>query len=332
MHLRLVALTLFLSFALAQSTHVVQPGETLYRIANQYGTTVEALQTLNNISDPTQLKVGQVLKIGGPSAQPQANRLTNLPTPFTSITLPSKVMQGQAFRVRIEAGGASVEVAFMGTRLVLKGTDLLLAVAALQQPGTYPLEFRAGGVVYKTTLQIAESLRGRQALTLDKETLNMLQPDKVKAEHDRLLAICAAGPERQTWQSAWKKPIASNRITTAFGMRRSCNGGPYRSYHEGIDYGAANGTPVYAPAPGVVGLAEPLFVRGKAIVLQHGLGICSGFFHLSKIAVAPGQRVNTGDLIGYVGNTGLSTGPHLHFEIRVQGVPTDPAPWYFRTP
>jgi murein DD-endopeptidase MepM/ murein hydrolase activator NlpD len=82
----------------------------------------------------------------------------------------------------------------------------------------------------------------------------------------------------------------------------------------------------------VVGLAEALFVRGNAVVLQHGLGVCSGYWHLSRIAVRPGQQVKGGELIGYVGSTGLSTGPHLHFEVRVHGVPTDPAAWLVRAP
>lgn len=325
-------LSFILAQALAQSTHTVQAGETLYRIANQYGTTVEALQTLNNIADPTQLKVGQVLKVSGKPAQTPSNRLTNLPAPFVVIELPRQVSQGQAFRVRLEAGGAPVEVAFMGTRLSLGGRALLLAVDPLQTPGSYPIEFRSGDTRYQASIRVVESIRGRQALTLDQETLNLLQPDKVRAERERLVSVCEANQGPQLWQASWKKPIGSNRITTTFGMRRSYNGGPYRSYHEGLDYGAPQGTPVYAPAPGVVGLAEPLFVRGNAVVLQHGLGVCSGYWHLSRIVAKPGQQVNTGDLIGYVGTTGLSTGPHLHFEIRIHGVPTDPAPWYSRTP
>lgn len=332
MRVLMVALLGFiLTQALAQNTHTVQAGETLYRIANQYGTTVEALQTLNNIADPTQLKVGQVLKISGKPAPAKSNRLTNLPAPFVFIELPRQVNQGQAFRVKLEAGGAPVEIAFIGTRLRL-GSTALLAVDPLQAPGSYPVEFRSGDTRYGTTIRVVESIRGRQALTLDKETLGLLQPDKVRAERERLVSVCSANQGPQLWQASWKKPIGSNRITTTFGMRRSYNGGPYRSYHEGLDYGAPQGTPVYAPAPGVVGLAEPLFVRGNAVVLQHGLGVCSGYWHLSKIVAKPGQKVNPGDLIGYVGTTGLSTGPHLHFEIRIWGVPTDPAPWYFRTP
>lgn len=325
------AFLLTLTFSIAQTTHTVQPGETLYQIAQQYSTTVEALQALNNLANPNQLSVGQVLEV---SAQPAsaAQRLTNLPAPFTLVRLPSKVIQGQAFRVRVEAAGNPVEVSFIGANYKVEGRDLLLAIDPLQKPGGYTLELRSGSSSYKTTLEVAEANRGRQALQLDQKTLNLLQPKKEKAELNRLLSICQADQGPQTWAAPWKKPISSNRITTNYGMRRSYNGGPYRTYHEGIDYAAPQGTKVFAPAPGVVALAEPLFVRGNGIVIQHGLGVCSGYWHLSKILVKPGQRVNTGDLIGLVGTTGLSTGPHLHFEIRVQGIPTDPDPWYLRAP
>lgn len=320
------------SLALAQSTHTVQTGETLFRIAKQYHTTVEALQVLNNISDPTQIRVGQVLRLSGQPSQLERISLTNLPTPFTAIELPLRLTQGQAFRVRVNAGGLPVQVRFLGTSYQASGGSLLLAVPRLYEPGAYRMDFRAGEALHTVLLRVVAVEKGRQALTLPPDRLNLLQQDRVIAERNQLLKVCAAGPPQQVWQAAWKRPVNSNRITTIFGIRRSYNGGPFRSYHEGLDYGAPTGTPVYAPAPGVVGLAEPLFVRGNAVVLQHGLGVCSGYWHLSKVTVETGQRVSAGDLIGYVGSTGLSTGPHLHFEIRVHGVPTDPMPWYFRTP
>jgi len=90
---------------------------------------------------------------------------------------------------------------------------------------------------------------------------------------------------------------------------------------------AAAGVPVYAPARGVVVLAEPLAVRGQAVILDHGWGVFSGFWHLSQIDVTVGQEVERGQPIGLVGNTGLSTGPHLHWEVQVRSVPVDPVQW-----
>jgi murein DD-endopeptidase MepM/ murein hydrolase activator NlpD len=76
-----------------------------------------------------------------------------------------------------------------------------------------------------------------------------------------------------------------------------------------------------------VALAEPLQVRGNVVILDHGLGVYSGFWHLSQIDVAAGQTVGEGEVVGLVGNTGLSTGPHLHWEMRVLDVPVDPVQW-----
>jgi murein DD-endopeptidase MepM/ murein hydrolase activator NlpD len=74
-------------------------------------------------------------------------------------------------------------------------------------------------------------------------------------------------------------------------------------------------------------MAEPLQVRGEVVILDHGWGVFSGFWHLSQIDVTAGQAVDRGDIVGLVGDTGLSTGPHLHWEMRVGGVPVDPLQW-----
>ena len=103
------------------------------------------------------------------------------------------------------------------------------------------------------------------------------------------------------------------------------------SFHSGIDFGDAEGAVVYAPAAGRVVLAEPLSVRGQAVIIDHGLGVFSGYWHLSGIAAQVDQMIQPGELIGYVGTTGLSTGPHLHWEIRVDGIAVDPMGWTERT-
>jgi murein DD-endopeptidase MepM/ murein hydrolase activator NlpD len=78
-------------------------------------------------------------------------------------------------------------------------------------------------------------------------------------------------------------------------------------------------------------LAEPLTVRGNAVIVDHGLGVHTGYWHLSRIDVAAGQVVKVGDAIGQVGTTGLSTGSHLHWELRIGDVPVDPMEWTRRT-
>jgi murein DD-endopeptidase MepM/ murein hydrolase activator NlpD len=94
--------------------------------------------------------------------------------------------------------------------------------------------------------------------------------------------------------------------------------------HTGIDIGAAYGSPVRAAAAGTVVVAGPVSGYGNAIVVDHGGGLATLYGHLSRFGVHAGSTVAAGQTIGAVGNTGNSTGPHLHFEVRVNGTPVDP--------
>lgn len=128
----------------------------------------------------------------------------------------------------------------------------------------------------------------------------------------------------------WGQPFllpAEGFRTSPFGARRSYQGGAPTGYHGGIDVAAPEGTPIYAAANGVVVLAEPVFVRGNLIILDHGAGVHTLYFHLSQMNVTVGQRVAAGELIGLMGTTGLSTGSHLHWEVRIGDVFVDPDEW-----
>ena len=132
---------------------------------------------------------------------------------------------------------------------------------------------------------------------------------------------------RPLWEGTFSQPLATTRITSPFGTRRSYNDGPVSGFHGGTDFGAGSGTPIYAPAAGRVVLADELIVRGNAVLIDHGVGVFSGYWHQSNLAVKVGQDVQRGDLIGYVGDTGLVTGAHLHWEMRVGGIAVDPMQW-----
>ena len=123
----------------------------------------------------------------------------------------------------------------------------------------------------------------------------------------------------------------SLRITSNFGTRRSYNGNLTTGFHGGTDFGGDVGTPIYAPAAGTVVLAERLTVRGNAVLIDHGLGLFSGYWHQSQLAVVAGQEVKPGDLIGFIGDTGLVTGPHLHWELRLNGIAVEPLQWVQQT-
>lgn len=331
MRARLPVLLALISSALAQTTHTVQPGETLFRIAKQYNTTVEALQVLNNIEDPKQLRVGQVLQITKQQS-PALRRITQAPAPIEALEWPLETLQGHLAVIRITASEpVQGEARFLNNTYPIQQNRVLLPVPALQAPGVYPARLRVGSAEVGLEVRVVAGSFGRFVLQLPPDRQALLVPERLRAERLRVVGSCDFNRPQQ-WRGPFRKPIQTNRITDPFGTRRSYDQGRTYSYHEGIDYGVPEGTPVYAPAPGVVGLAEQLFVRGKALTLDHGLGVCSGYWHLSRIAVKPGQTVQAGDLLGYSGNTGLSNGPHLHFEIRVRGIPTNPAPWFLTVP
>ncbi|MBE7033343.1 MAG: peptidase M23 [Ruminococcaceae bacterium] len=121
---------------------------------------------------------------------------------------------------------------------------------------------------------------------------------------------------------AWPVP-ASHRITSYYGMR---NHPVYKTpkFHSGIDIGAGYGLEIRAAADGVVTLAATNGGYGKCVVINHGSGITTLYAHCSSINVSVGEKVSKGQLIAKVGSTGVSTGPHLHFEVRINGTTTDP--------
>ena len=116
-------------------------------------------------------------------------------------------------------------------------------------------------------------------------------------------------------------------VTSGFGMRRHPILGGAPLFHTGVDISASYGTPIRAAASGRVIFAGWYGGYGNMIIIDHGGNISTVYGHLSRIAVRSGEEVSEGDIIGYVGSTGLSTGPHLHFEVRVNGKPVDPMNW-----
>lgn len=122
-------------------------------------------------------------------------------------------------------------------------------------------------------------------------------------------------------------PVTSGRLSSPYGMRIHPVTGK-RIMHRGQDWAVNVGTPVYSPADGVVEVVRPSTKgSGNFLRVQHSYGFSSSFLHLSKFAVRTGEFVKKGDLIAYSGNTGISTGPHLHYEVRFLGRALDPKPF-----
>ncbi len=123
-----------------------------------------------------------------------------------------------------------------------------------------------------------------------------------------------------------RMPVDGVTLTSGYGMRwHPVLGG--RRAHKGVDLAAPSGTPIYASADGVVSKAEWFAGYGLFVSLEHGGDIQTRYGHMSRLNAYAGQKVRKGDLIGYVGSTGRSTGPHLHYEVRVAGMAVNPVPY-----
>ncbi len=123
-----------------------------------------------------------------------------------------------------------------------------------------------------------------------------------------------------------RMPVNDTKLTSTYGMRTHPVLGGRRS-HKGVDLASPTGTPVYATADGYVEMAQRFSSYGKFIKLDHGANLETRYAHLSRINVSAGSRVQKGDLIGHVGSTGRSTGPHLHYEVRIDGEAVNPIPY-----
>ena len=166
-----------------------------------------------------------------------------------------------------------------------------------------------------------------QNLVLPAGKERLLDPALEQAENAFLAPIFSHFTPQQRWQGRFIYPVNGFVLTTGFGERRVFVGRAGFSWHGGLDLAVPEGTPIQAGNDGVVTLAQHMTVRGNMTILDHGMGVCSGYLHQSRFAVEAGQAVYKGDIIGFVGSTGLSTGPHLHWEVRVQNVHVDPAQW-----
>lgn len=137
----------------------------------------------------------------------------------------------------------------------------------------------------------------------------------------RLLQARKLELSREGRPSFW--PTAERRLTSSFGYRRDPLNGS-SAYHAGIDIAGRIGDPVYAAGAGTVKTADQMSERGKYIIIEHQNGLQTWYMHLNGMNVSPGDQVDKGDLIGQLGNTGRSTGPHLHFQVVKQNIPVDP--------
>lgn len=208
-------------------------------------------------------------------------------------------------------------------------------IHALTEVGVYPLtmEFtNSEGETYRFDQYVminSGNFATDKPLDVDPATVGT---EEVKNEDIAFKEIVAPITPIQQWEGLWYSPAQdADCIISNFGSRRTYNDDPGLYYHTGLDLGYCKGTDVYAPAKGtVVAVLPDQVVRGNTIVIDHGLGIYSIYMHLAGFHVTEGETVSPGQLIGIIGTTGRSTGPHLHFEVDIQGTPVNPLTWLRR--
>jgi hypothetical protein len=215
-----------------------------------------------------------------------------------------------------------------GTQVALQGVHAMLT------PGVYPLRVDAtlpDGTKqsYEQMILVTSGYYPKDpVLTVDPTTID---PAITGPENDQILSIVSPLTTQKFWDGVFSLPVATDYcIYSRFGDRRSFNGSDYIYFHAGVDYGVCSKTnpyDIYATAPGIVVFTGPLTVRGNATIIDHGWGIFSGYWHQETSYVTVGQQVQAGELIGKIGATGRVTGPHLHWELWVNGVQVEPLDW-----
>lgn len=230
--------------------------------------------------------------------------------------------------IHVEADGQHMPVhtasdgvirGFWSTPLAGTADDVTFSVRAIDQFGR---EHRASAV---TSLVPRDDVIF-EVLELSNETLNLSTPEarELEAEiFDKVYANASANPF-PAWTEGFIQP-SEGWTSSNFGDERQYSEGGNISYHTGHDLATPQGTPIHATNDGTVVVAEMLPLKGGTVAIDHGAGVVSIYMHQSEIIANVGDRVTRGDVVGLVGTTGLSTGPHLHWEMRIHGVESAPS-------
>jgi murein DD-endopeptidase MepM/ murein hydrolase activator NlpD len=259
------------------------------------------------------------------------------PRPGEPVTLgifpdPEKGNPGAASLLNNQGQSLS-RAAFFTAPIDYQGAPLravILAVPSTAKPGPALIRVEGDlGIIMEIPLTIADREFGSEEIELNQALTNIRSaPDPQKtAESEHLWSVISRTGTDIYCPGPFSPPVASTRRTSFFGDRRVfkySNGKEDTAIHAGVDYGVPRGTPVAACGPGKVVLARNRIVTGNSVIVEHLPGIYSLYYHLDHIAVTEGAVVSAGAVLGQSGSTGLATGPHLHWEIRVSGENTDP--------
>ena len=315
------------------STYPAGPAEGWLAMAAAANQNPWALAVLNRQAWPTGLAPEMGLVIPGGDRPTSA-----LPFPLHDLQAhPLPAQQGRTLSLRLTTARPVTLSAALGDWPLHFNADptsagIYYALAGLDrmaEANLYPLVITAtdaatGRVVrFEQPLPVRSGNYASERLVVDPATLD---PAVTVPELAQLQAIATPVTPDRYWNGKFALPSVGG-ITSRYGTLRSYNGGPFNAFHPGVDFSGGEDRPITAPAPGIVVFAGKLIVRGNATIIDHGWGVYTVYCHQSAIQVQVGQRVETGDIIGYQGATGRVTGPHLHWEMWVGGYQVDPLQW-----
>jgi murein DD-endopeptidase MepM/ murein hydrolase activator NlpD len=201
----------------------------------------------------------------------------------------------------------------------------LMPVPVLEKPGVYNIEFLSdsGVVLESRPIRIENAHYPSQNIVIAK-AIAALKPSP--GEQQTVSAFRTTVSPVRYWKEPLHPPVPGC-LTSLFGVQRLHNGKPTGDFHAGVDQRGAAGTPIHPIAAGVVKIVEKWNLRGGTVAVDHGQGVESIYLHMSGFVAKDGEHVGIHDVLGYIGSTGRSTGPHVHWTLYVNGVPVNPGQW-----
>ena len=309
----------------------VSKGETVLEAAIQTSNSPWLLTEQNQLTGVSDLLPGDV--IYGTADEALINDGTLSMATITVNPLP--VRQGETLEIGVSGiPGTTYSGSFNGEPLTFFSDDgtqyySFHGIHAQAETGIYPLAITATQA--DGTSQTFEQLVILEDVNYGNQYVYVatgLDPEDIAYEEQFLDEALSTPTSVRYWDGVFRYPVDEPCLGSYYGADRDYNDGELYYYHTGQDFTVcAPNLNIYAPAAGVVIIAQELPVKGNAIFIDHGWGVYSGYAHLSSFNVSVGDTVNAGDIIGQIGNTGRSAGPHLHFEINIGHIPVNPLTW-----
>jgi murein DD-endopeptidase MepM/ murein hydrolase activator NlpD len=250
-----------------------------------------------------------------------------------TLNLPKSIRQGGTLRIHGPRAAVTARMKDRTIRLFPQegaGSLGLMPIPVNQTPGEYEVELldSGGASVATATVSVANAHFPKQNVVIG-QNLAALKPSP--GESETTSAFRQSVSEVRYWSEPLALPVRGC-MTSPFGVQRYLNGKATGDFHGGLDQRSPAGTPVHAVEGGVVKIVREWNLHGHTVGVDHGQGLESMYLHMSKFAVAEGATVQKGDVIGYVGSTGRSTAPHLHWSLYVNGVSVNPLDWVHVAP